>query len=189
MDNDNNNTQMRTNVQRKRFLGRSIAGLTAVVVVGITILAFSPSSQPSPSVNEPPQLLDFVPPYRCPENNAPKSCSQPIQVSVECVDMRTIDPRQLLRPLTETEISNSEKACDLLPNWLNQDPRINIVEEKRQLNLVYDLSPSGKSFTGVQIFVGNENFIVRGEFQKPQRKASYFVEQSLIELERRGYLP
>jgi hypothetical protein len=190
MDNDTSNTQVRSKAQRTGFMGWSITGFAAVAAVGFTTFAFLSASQPSPPVNQPPQLLDFVAPYACPENDAPASCSEPIKVSVECVDMRTIDPRQLLRPLTETEISNAEKACELLPNWIDQDPRIDIVEGKNENNhWVYKLSPSGKDFIGVRIFIDEISFSVKKTFQIQNDKASYFIEKSLIEIERRGYLP
>lgn len=188
----------------KRWIARSLAwmhahpfastGVALFVIPALLFLLAIGSTLRVPSFfplrNTPPQLSDFTPPYTCPATNAPRSCTTPIKVAVECVDLRTIDPRNLMRPLTETELTNAEKACELLPLWLDQDPRIAIVEYgKEDLDLEYNISPSQRKFTGVLVFVGDTNFGISKPFNDLFDEAAYFVEESLLELGKRGYLP
>lgn len=146
-----------------------------------------PSAEDTDSL---PQLSDFTPPYTCPWFfGRPASCNTPIKVAVECVDLRTIDPKWLTRPLTETELANGEKACELLPLWLDQDPRITITNQDEDLKIKYDFSVSGNKFSGLIVFLQKNNFRVRKSFEDRLGTAAYFVEESLLELGERGYLP
>lgn len=143
-----------------------------------------------PERNIPPQLSDFTPPYTCPAINAPRSCSTPIKAAVECVDLRTIDPRNRKRPPTSTELLNADKACELLPQWIEQDPRIKTVKEKdSNIKITYMFGPEENKFSGVVIFLENKNFSIIKNFNERLDRSSYFVEKSLLELEKRGYLP
>jgi hypothetical protein len=160
------------------------------VVVGAAFLTYI-QIEPTPKEFHPPKFSDFTPPYTCPADLTPRSCEVPIKVFVECVDLRTINPKNLTRPLTEKELSNGEKACELLPQWLDQDLRIEIVADRQDAVLFwkYDFSVTGPSFTGIRIFVNNTNFLVGKPFQEPYDTAAYFVAQSILQLGNRGYLP
>jgi hypothetical protein len=173
------------------WLGWSLLSVAAIFAVQAGALGLLFALLFPPRVFTPPELSDFTPPYTCPTSLAPRSCTTPIKVAVECVDLRTIDPRNLTRPLTETELSNGEKACELLPLWLDQDPRIEIVGDGQDFDLAlkYRISSAGRSFTSTHVFVDGTNFGVVKPFQRPHDTAAYFVEQSLLELGKRGYLP
>lgn len=140
--------------------------------------------------NTPTKLSDFKAPYVCPKYNAPASCTIPIKAIVKCDDMHTDKGLIIIKPLTEIETSNNEKVCKLLPKWLDQDPRIDVVEDSEaKIEITYKMFPSGYGFTGVRIFVNNTNFVVKKETEPHFDKASFFIEKSLIELGKRGYLP
>lgn len=188
----------------KRWITRTLAwmhahpfastGVALFVIPAFLFLLAMGSTLRVPSFfplrNIPPQLSDFTPPYTCPATNAPRSCTTPIKVAVECVDRRSLHPSSVSRPLTKTETLNEKKACEFLPLWLDKDPRITIVERgKEDLALTYRLSPFERKFSGAQIFVKETNFLVTKSFNDQFDKASYFVEQSLLKLGKRGYLP
>lgn len=139
-----------------------------------------------------PQLSDFTPPYTCPLFfGRPASCNIPIKVSLECVDIRTIPANRLSRPFTEEELSNADQACKLLPLWIDQDPRIVVVDkEKSKLHLKYRLTPVENEFIALRIYTQNKSFqIMKGKDEEIKYKASYFVQKSLFEIEKRGHLP
>ena len=138
-----------------------------------------------------PHVSDFVPPYACPWFfGRPASCNIPIKVSLECIDIRTIPANQLSRPFTEEELRNADKACELLPAWVDQDPRIVVVStEKSKLHIRYEISPSTKLFSSTRIYIDNTNFQILGAFNQANKTAAYFVQESLIEIGNRGYLP
>jgi hypothetical protein len=177
----------------RRRLAPIIALLAALALpTGTTqAIAQTPSTPASEETSSLPQLSDFTPPYTCPWFfGRPSSCDIPIKVAVECIDRRSLHPSAVSRPLTKTETFNEKKACELLPLWLDKDPRIETVEHgKEDLALKYRISPFGRKFSGVQIFVRKESFVVTKEFQDPFDNAAYFIEKSLLDLEKRGYLP
>lgn len=143
-----------------------------------------------PQRNIPPKLSDFTPPYTCPETDAPASCLAPIKIAVECADVHTIHKSNLTRSFTETEITNTEKACELLPKWLEQDPRIEISDpENANTTITYQIFPSGNQFRSALIYLENDIIQIAKYNQPHLGPASYFVEQSIIELDRQGYLP
>lgn len=144
-----------------------------------------------PMRNNPPQLSDFIPPYVCPKTDAPESCTTPIKVSVECQNLQNINlQKRLIRPFTKTELLNTEEACKLLPYWLEQDLRITVTKKSNSdINLNYYFSATSQKFAGVMVFVDEENFLIKKHFSEKYDKASYFVEQSLIVLSKKGYLP
>lgn len=164
----------------------------AVAKRGILILAIFAyvAFESLPERNIPPKLADFTPPYTCPATNTPTSCTAPVKITVECADIHTIHKSNLTRTFTETEIANTEKACELLPKWLDQDPRIEISDPKNaNTTLRYQIFPSGNQFRSALIYLENDVIQIIKHNQPDLRPASYFVEQSIIELDRQGYLP
>lgn len=148
----------------------------------------SPNAQSTIDI---PHFSDFVPLYTCPWFfGRPASCNIPIKVSLECVDMRTIPADRLSRPFTEEELRNADKACALLPAWVDQDPRIVVVsKETSKLHIKYTISPSSKLFSSTRIHIDNTNFQIREAVDQANQPAAYFVQESLIEIGERGYLP
>ena len=172
-----------TSRTKRRFAWLALGGAAAAGVALFFVVT-------APPRNHPPKLSDFTPPYTCPTSLAPRSCSAPIKVAVECIDRRNLHPSSVSRSLTKTEAFNEKNACELLPIWLDKDPRILIVDRgKEDLTLTYRLSPSERKFVGIQVFVAKTNFLIIKPFNDQFDKASYFVEESLLELGKRGYLP
>lgn len=173
------------------------AALLLSIFIVLTSTPYASAQQTSAPAAEDtgglPQLSDFTPPYTCPWFfGRPQSCSSPINVSVECVDLRTLKiPQELTREVTSTELSNTDAACKLLPQWIEKDPRMHVVPENAsEIKLRYKFSANGEYFTGVFVYMNERNFgAIKSEHENLNDKASYFVEQSLLELGKRGYLP
>jgi hypothetical protein len=181
-----------TNLRR---LAPIIAVLAALSLPQSTTQAAA-QTQPAPDNEDTgslPQLSDFTPPYTCPWFfGRPDSCDKPITVSVECVDLRTLKiPQQLTREMTSTELLNADTACSLLPQWIEQDPRMHVVSKSvSEIKLIYTFSPNRENFTGVFVRINEKNFgVIKSEHENLNDKASYFVEKSIVGLEERGYLP
>jgi hypothetical protein len=150
-------------------------------------------TQPAPDNEDTsslPQPSDFTPPYTCPWFfGRPASCNTPIKVSLECVDIRTIPADQLSRPFTDQELRNADKACELLPKWIDQDPRIIVVSEEYDVKIKHEMIPSNKLFSSTRVYIGDNNFKIVGSLNRRNEKASRFAENSLIEISKKGYLP
>jgi len=181
------------------FVGSFVLAVSTLIA-GISSPDHTPETTRSTKYVPPPEprFEDFTPLYECPWFGEPLSCHTPVKMSVDCTNVRTIPQR--MGPFSPDDVRNTDKACELLPAWLDQDPRIIVVpQDESDVHLVYEFFPFGGKFLDLYIHEGDtrfaadyfndEDFPPGTIIDKRAVSAANYVQQSLKKLERKGYLP
>jgi len=132
-----------------------------------------------------PSFSDFVP-YNCNVETKFSSCKNPIKVYVSCIN---IDDIKSVRPFTAQEKNNHNKACRLLPYWIESDPRLELAEKNSsQLDLTFNIIPYSNHFVAASVQVNKKVIRAINTEEEKSQKASFFVQDILTRLEERGLI-
>lgn len=128
----------------------------------------------------------------------PTSCNTPRTFTITCV--RSNDPKHDARSvrLTALERRNLELACDFTPGWFDSDPRLRLVDDSEEADLIMHIryNPTWATFGSFRFDArdttnGESTTTIASTLSEGRHdsKAAYYAESAIRSLRSDGFLP